>query len=145
MIDGDVKALRDERKVGVEIFDLFAQEIARNRGIVVDKQAAFAVEEFAARGEDGNLADPVGFGERTEVVGVEHLETPKAGEEDGEYERDEVLDGVQLADGQLFRLVAGSDVLALGVRMVKWFHTLFQSTTGAVGFALPLLCIKVVR
>ncbi len=92
LVDGDVKALGDEGQVGVEVFDLFAEEVAGDGGIVVDEQAAFAIEEFAARGEDGNLADAVGFGERTEVFSIENLEAPETGEKDGENERDKVLD-----------------------------------------------------
>ena len=66
---GDVQALSDQRKVGVEILHLLAKEIAGDRGIVVDQQAAFAVEEPATRSEDRNLADAVGFGEDAVAVG----------------------------------------------------------------------------
>jgi hypothetical protein len=52
---------------------------------------------------------------------------------------------VKLADGQLFGLVVGAEVLGLGVGMVECFHALFQTTTGVADFALQLLCIKVVR
>ena len=101
LLDGDVEAAGDEGKIGVEVLDLFAEEVAGDGGVVVDEEAAFAVEELAARGEDGNFADAVGFGEGTEVVGAEHLKAPEAGEEDDENQRDEILGGVELADGQL--------------------------------------------
>ena len=64
LLDGDVQAGGDERQVGVEVFDLLAEEVAGDGGVVVDEEAAFAVEEAAAGSEDGNLADAVGFGER---------------------------------------------------------------------------------
>ena len=61
LLDGDVQAAGDERQVGVEVFDLLAEEVAGDGGIVVDEEAAFAVEEAAARGEHGHLADAVGL------------------------------------------------------------------------------------
>ena len=143
LLDGDVKALRDERKIGVEVFDLFAEKVAGDGGVVVDEEAAFAVEEPAARGEDGNLADAVGLGERTEAFGVEHLEAPEAGQENGENQRDEILDRVKLADGQLLGLAGGAEVLGFG--MVRWFHAGFSVYDWLCRLALPLLCIKVVR
>jgi len=119
-----VEALRDERQVGVEIFHLFAEEVAGDGGVVVDEEAALAVEELAAGGEDGDFADTICFGERAETFGVEHLEAPESGEEDGEDKRDEVLGGVELADGQLLGLADGADVLGfgMGMRMVDGFH-----------------------
>ena len=91
---------------------LFPEEIAGDRGIIIDEEAAFAVEEFSAGGKDGNFADAVGFCERTEAFGVENLEPPEAGKEDRENERDEILGRVKLADGQLLGLVGGTDVWA---------------------------------
>src|SRR6202011_4467072 len=44
LLDGDVEALGDKRQVGVEIFHLFAEEVARDGGVVVNEEAAFAVE-----------------------------------------------------------------------------------------------------
>jgi hypothetical protein len=119
-----VEAFGDERQVGVEIFHLFAEEVAGDGGIVVDEEAAFAVEELAAGGEDWDFADTIGFGERTETFGVEHLEAPEPGEEDGKNERDEILGGVQLADGELLGLADGADGLGfgMGMGMVDWFH-----------------------
>jgi hypothetical protein len=99
LLDGDVEAAGDERQIGVEVFDLFAEEITGDGGVVVDEEAAFAVEEFAAGSEDGDLADAVGFGERAEAFGVEDLKTPEADEEHSEDKRDKVLDRVELADG----------------------------------------------
>jgi hypothetical protein len=122
LLDGDVEALGDERQVGVEIFDLFSEEVAGDGRVVVDEEAALAVEEFAAGGEDGDFADAVGFGERTETFRVEHLETPESGEEDGEDKRDEILCGVEFADGQLLGLADGASGLGFGVGMVDLLH-----------------------
>jgi hypothetical protein len=116
-----VEAFGDKRQVGVEILHLFAEEVAGDGGVVVDEEAAFPVEELAAGGEDGDLADAVGFGERTEAFGVKYLEAPESGEEDGEDNRDEILDGVELADGQLLGLAVGAGVLGIGMGM-DWFH-----------------------
>jgi hypothetical protein len=119
-----VEAFGDEGQVGVEILHLFAEEVAGDGRVVVDEEAAFAVEELAAGGEDGDLADTVGFGERTETFGVEYLEAPESGEEDGENKRDEILGGVQLAHGQLLGFAVGAHVLGfgMGMGMVDWFH-----------------------
>jgi hypothetical protein len=117
LLDWDVEAAGDERQVGVEVLDLFTEEIAGDGGVVVDEESAFAVEEFAARGEDGDLADTVRFSKGTEVFRVEHLEAPEASEQDDENQRDQILDGVELADGQLLGLAG-----ALSFRMMDWFH-----------------------
>jgi hypothetical protein len=132
----------DERQIGVEVFDLLAKEVAGDGGVVVDEKPAFAVEDLAARCEDGDFADAVGFGERTEAFGVEHLETPEADEKYRQNERDEVLEGVQLAEGKLLGLAVGAEVAAFG--MVNWLHAQSQFTAGAGGCALQLLCIRVV-
>ena len=50
LLDGDVEALGDEREVGVEVLDLLAEEVAGDGGVVVDQQAAFAVEEACPAG-----------------------------------------------------------------------------------------------
>jgi hypothetical protein len=120
LLDGDVEAPGDKRQVGVQVLDLFAEEIAGDGGIVVDEEASFAVEELAARGEDGDLANSVGFGEGTKVFRVEHLETPEAGEQDSENECNEILGGVELADGQLFGFASRAGGLGFG--MMDWFH-----------------------
>jgi hypothetical protein len=119
-----VEAFGDEWQVGVEILHLFTEEIAGDGGVVVDEEAAFAVEELTARGEDGDFADAVGFGERTETIGVDDLKAPEAGEEDSEDKRHEILRGVQLADGQLLGLAGGAGVLGfgMGMGMVDGFH-----------------------
>jgi hypothetical protein len=119
-----VEAFGDEWQVGVEILHLFTEEIAGDGGVVVDEEAAIAIEELAARGKDRDLADAVGFGEGTEAFGVEHLEAPEAGEKNGENKRDEILGGVELADGQLLGLADGADGLGfgMGMGMVDCFH-----------------------
>jgi hypothetical protein len=122
LLDGDVEAAGDERQIGVEVFDLLAEEITGDGGVVVDEETAFAVEEFAAGSEDGDLADTIGFGEGTEAFGVEDLKTPEADEKHGEDKRDEVLDGVELADGQLLGFAKGADVLGFGMGMMERFH-----------------------
>ena len=113
----------------VEVLDLLAEEIAGDGGIVVDEEAAFAVEDAAAGGEDGNLADAVGLGEGAEVVGAEHLETPESGDEHGENQRDDVLRGVELAGGELFGLAVEAERGMFG--MVGLVPCSFESTTSS--------------
>ncbi len=102
LVDGEVEAVGDEGEVGGGVFDLIAEEVAGGGGVVVDEEAAFAVEDAAARGEHGHLADAVGLGERAVVLDAEDLKVPEAEGEDDEDERDDVLRGVQLAGGELF-------------------------------------------
>jgi hypothetical protein len=122
LLDGDVEACGDERQVGVEIFDLFSEQVTGDGRVVVDEEAAIPVEELAAGGKDGDFTDPVGFGERAEAFGVEHLKAPKAGEEDGEDKCHEILCGVEFADGQLLGLAEGASGLGFGMGMVDLLH-----------------------
>ena len=102
LLDGEVEAGGDEREVEVGVGDLIAQEIAGDGRVVVDEQTAFAVEEAAARGEDGDLADAVGLGEDAVVGAVEDLEAVEADEEDGENGGDDVLRRMELGGGEFF-------------------------------------------
>ena len=111
----EMQALRDESYVGVEIFDLLAEEVAGDRWIVVDEEATFSVEEAATGSVDGNLADAVGFGEDLVAVGADDLEAPESGEEDGEDERDEILGGGELGGRELLGAAVGSFGEAVGV------------------------------
>ena len=108
LVDGDVEALGDEGEIGVEVLDLLAEEVAGDGGVVVDEEAAFAVEEAASGGEDGDLADAVGFGEDAVAVGSYDLEAPEADDQDGEDERDVVLGEVKLDCGELFLAGVGA-------------------------------------
>ncbi len=101
LVGWEVEAGGDQRSIGVDVFDLVAEEIAGDGGIVIDEKAAFAVEEAAARREDRNLADAIGLSEDAVVAGSEDLEALEAAEEDGEDERDDVLRGVELAGREL--------------------------------------------
>ena len=79
-------------------------------------------KSLAARGEDGDFADAVGFGEDAVAVGAEDLQAPEAGDEDGEDERDEVLGGVKLAGGQLLVAAVGAVRSGLSELVVLRFH-----------------------
>ena len=68
LVGGHVQAARDERQIGGDVVALLANEEAGDGGIVVDEEAAFAVEKLAARGEDGHFADAVGFSEGVVVL-----------------------------------------------------------------------------
>lgn len=96
LVDGDVEALGDQGEIGGVVLDLLAEEVAGDRGVVVYEEAAFAVEEAASGGEDGNLAGAVGFGEDAVAVGTYDLEAPEADYQDGQDERDIVLGEVKL-------------------------------------------------
>ena len=106
-----------------EILDLLAQQEAGDRGIVVDDDAAFAVEDLAARREHGNLADAVGLGQHAVVLGAEDLQTPQPGGEHGEHQHDDVLRRVQLDRRDL--LVAAVVPFGIGDRCA-WLGDLLR-------------------
>ena len=60
----EMQALRNQVRVRAQIARRIAQEQGRERGIVIDDDAPFAVQNFAARREDGNVADPILLGQR---------------------------------------------------------------------------------
>ncbi len=111
LFDRDVEALRDQGQIGIKIFNLLAQEVTGDRGVVVNEQATLAIEETATRSEDGNLADTVGLGEGTEVLGTKDLESPETSDENDENERNKVLGRVKLTRRDLFGLAVGAEVI----------------------------------
>jgi hypothetical protein len=111
LFDRDVKALRDEGKIGVGVFDLLAEEVTGDGGVVIDEEAAFAVEETAARGEDGDLANAIGLGEGAEVVGTKNLEAPETCDENDENNRDDVLGRVKLARRYLLGFAVRAEIV----------------------------------
>jgi len=102
LIRGDVEAGGDEWDVGIDVVGLFAEEEAGDGGIVVDNDAAFAVEELAAGGEDGDLTDAVLFGEGAVVIFVEYSQAPHAREQGKNEHGDEVLRHGQFDRGNFF-------------------------------------------
>jgi hypothetical protein len=103
--------LRDQRKICVEIFDLFAEEITGDRRVVIDEEAAFAVEQAATGGEDRNLADPVGLCEGTEIIRAKYLEAPETGDENDENSRNNVLGRMKFARRDFFGLAVRAEVI----------------------------------
>ena len=63
--------------IGVQVAVLIAQQQHGERRIVVDDDAAFAVEDLAARRQDGDLLDAVLFGQRCVVIAARHLQAPQ--------------------------------------------------------------------
>ena len=59
LIDGKMKTLGDEGKIDCGVLDLLGEQIAGDGGVVVDEEAAFAIEDFC-RGERGRA--PCGRG-----------------------------------------------------------------------------------
>ena len=46
--------------------------------IAIDEHAAFAVEQGAARGDDGDVADLIAFGEIGKMAGLDDLQLPES-------------------------------------------------------------------
>jgi hypothetical protein len=70
---------------------LIAQQQHRERRIVVDDDAAFAIENFAARRQDGDLLDAILFGQIAVVVVAGDLEPPQTESENQENSQQDVL------------------------------------------------------
>ena len=70
----------------------------------------------------GTLRMRLASASERKLSAAEDLETPESGEEDGEDKRDEILCGVELADGQLLGLADGASGLGFGVGMVDLLH-----------------------
>ena len=101
LVDGHVEATSDHGQIGVDVVALLAHEEAGDRGIVVDDEAALAIENLAARSEDGDFADAVGFREGMVVLAADDLETPQAEDQHSHDGRNEVLDSGE-AEGREF-------------------------------------------
>ena len=102
LVGSHVQAARDERQIGGDVVALLADEEAGDGGIVVDEEAAFAVEEFAAGGEDGNFADTVRFSEGVVVLAADHLQAPQSEDEHGQNYGDGVLNEGEADSRQFF-------------------------------------------
>src|SRR6185437_4243879 len=70
--------------------------------IVVDDDAAFAVEDTSARCEHGYLTNAVLLGQHAVVGGTENLYPPQAGAQHKHHERHNILRGAELNRRQLF-------------------------------------------
>jgi hypothetical protein len=81
---------------------LFADEEAGDGGVVVDEQAVFAIEEFAARSKNGNFANAIGFSERVVVLAADDLQAPEAEDENAHDGGNDVLEEGEADGGQLF-------------------------------------------
>ena len=57
---------------------IVAKKKDAERGVVVDEDAAIAIEHAAARRDDGNGANAIAFRHDTVFIGVDDLEFPEA-------------------------------------------------------------------
>jgi hypothetical protein len=58
-----MEALRDDVGVGVQVARRIAQQKRGERRVVIDDDAALTVEDLAAGGEDGDVADSIFLGQ----------------------------------------------------------------------------------
>ena len=98
LIGRHVQAGGDLVGVGLEVALLIAQQQDGKRRVVVDDDAAFAVEDLAARREDGHLLDAVLFGELAVVLAVRDLQAPQA---EGENEKNSQQDVLHCGEPKL--------------------------------------------
>ena len=88
-----VQTLGDEVGVSVEVAGGVAHHERGEGRIVIDDDAAFAVEDFAAGSEDGHLADTILFRLRGVVVVAGDLQAPQSVSQHEEHAEDAVLHG----------------------------------------------------
>ena len=83
----------DSRNILVDVLELIAQEQRGKRGIVVDKSAAFAVENLSTGRKDRYRADAVTLGQRFKAVAAGDLQTRQPEAQYQEDRQDRILDG----------------------------------------------------
>src|SRR6478609_3562175 len=93
---------RDEGQISVDISVLFTNEKTGDRGIVVDDEAVFAIEQFPATSEDRHLANAVLLGQYAEVLRAQHLQSPQTCGQRQHQGENAVLNRRQLDAGELF-------------------------------------------
>src|SRR5438105_2854981 len=76
LLRGRVQALGNRNGVGIEVPALIAQQQRGKGGIVVDDSPSFAVQNFSAGRENGNVADAILFRLRRVEVLLHNLEAP---------------------------------------------------------------------
>ncbi len=77
LVGGDVQPSGNLVGIGLEIAVLIAQQQHGERRIVVNDDAAFAVEDLAARRQNGDLLDAVLLGQRAVVIVARYLQAPQ--------------------------------------------------------------------
>src|ERR1019366_5296774 len=85
LVGWDVQPCGDLVGVGLQIAVLIAQQQHRERRIVVHDDAAFAVQDLAARREDGDLLDAILFSQRAVITAARHLQAPQP---EGKHQED---------------------------------------------------------
>ena len=78
-------------KVSPQIAAGLTDQEAGDRGVVVDQQAPFTVEQLAPRSQDGHFADTVLLRQRAVVLRAHDLQPPQAGEQHQQNGHDHVL------------------------------------------------------
>ncbi len=91
LVGRNVQPGRNLVGVGVEVAVLIAQQQHRERRIVVNDDAAFAVENLAARRQHRDLLDAVLFGQSGVVVAARHLQAPQPESKNQENAQQDVL------------------------------------------------------
>src|SRR6266853_562040 len=90
IIDRDSQAVRDSRKMLLNLGQIIAQEEHAERRPVVHQNPAIAVQHAAARRNHGNVTHAVALGHGAVLIGVDDLELPEADEQHADHAHDEV-------------------------------------------------------
>ena len=129
--------------VGLQIAVLIAQQQHRERRIVVDDDAAFAVEDLAARRQDGNLLDAVLFGQRAVVIAARDLQAPQP---EGENQKNSQQDVLHCGEPELGDFFVATEHQGLQLSEVLPSATVRRETDSRMRrAATPVRCSKAVR
>ncbi len=77
-------------KIFVDESGIVAKKKDAERRIVVDEDAAIAIEHAAARSDDGNGANAITFGHLAVLIGVDDLKFPETEEQQSDHAHDDV-------------------------------------------------------
>jgi hypothetical protein len=86
----DTQAIRDSGEIFVDKSGIVAEKKDAEGRIVVDQDAAIAIEHAAARSDDGNGANAIALGHLTVLIGIDDLEFPEAEEQQSDHAHDDV-------------------------------------------------------
>ncbi len=88
--DLNAEPIGDSRKIFVDQSGIIAEKKDTERRIVVDENAAIAIEHAATRSDDGNGANAIALGHLTVLIGVDDLEFPEAKQQQPDHAHDDV-------------------------------------------------------
>jgi hypothetical protein len=97
-----MQPLRNGVRVRVQIARRIAQQERGKRRIVIDNDAAFAIQDFAPRRQNRHIANAVLLRQQCVLIAVHHLQPPQSVGQKQKNEQHDILHGGQAERGNLF-------------------------------------------